>query len=74
MSRGEPLIRQWNLLKALQAVHYGLSAEDLAERLECSKRQVLRDADRDSGVYLEGAVFAKLVHHAQRCVVDFDGL
>ena len=43
MSRGEPLIRQWNLLKAMQAVHYGLSADDLATRLECSKRQVLRD-------------------------------
>ncbi len=43
MSRGEPLIRQWNLLKAMQAVHYGLSADDLAVRLECSKRQVLRD-------------------------------
>jgi len=43
MSRGEPLIRQWNLLKAMQAVHYGLSADDLSLRLECSKRQVLRD-------------------------------
>jgi len=43
MSRGEPLNRQWKLLKAMQAVHYGLCADDLAQRLECSKRQVLRD-------------------------------
>ena len=43
MSRGEPLIRQWNLLKAMQAYHYGLSADELAARLECSKRQVQRD-------------------------------
>lgn len=43
MSRGEPLIRQWNLLKAMQAVHYGLSVDELAQRVECSKRQVLRD-------------------------------
>ena len=43
MSRGEPLIRQWNLLKAMQAYHYGLCVDDLAQRLECSKRQVQRD-------------------------------
>lgn len=43
MSRGEPLIRQWNLLKAMQAYHYGLCADELAKRLECSKRQVQRD-------------------------------
>lgn len=43
MARGEPLMRQWNLLKALQAHHFGLAAEDLAQRLECSKRQVQRD-------------------------------
>lgn len=62
MARGEPLIRQWNLLKALQTNRFGLSAEELAERLECSTRQVRRDLamlqqvgfpvhhdDRDSG-------------------------
>lgn len=43
MGRGEQLIRQWNLLKALQSVYYGLSADELAQRLECSKRQILRD-------------------------------
>ena len=43
MARGEPLIRQWNLLKALQAHRFGIDAGELAERLECSKRQVQRD-------------------------------
>ena len=43
MARGEPLIRQWNLLKTLQAHRFGICADDLAERLEYSKRQVQRD-------------------------------
>jgi len=43
MSRGEPLIRQWNLMKALQAHRFGVCADELAVRLECSKRQVQRD-------------------------------
>ncbi len=43
MARGEPLIRQWNLMRALQANHFGLSTDELAQRVECSKRQVQRD-------------------------------
>ena len=43
MSRGEPLIRQWNLLKALQSHYFGIGVDELAQRLECSKRQVQRD-------------------------------
>lgn len=43
MGRGEPLFRQWNILKGLQANHFGLCADELAERVECSKRQVQRD-------------------------------
>lgn len=43
MSRGEPLIRQWNLLKAIQANYFGIAADELAARAECSKRQVQRD-------------------------------
>jgi len=43
MARGEPLIRQWNLLKTIQNHRYGISTEELSERLECSKRQVQRD-------------------------------
>lgn len=71
MSRGEPLIRQWNLLKALQAYHYGLSADDLACRLECSKRQVQRDLNilQEVGFPISyeqrdfGKRFWKLSHH-----------
>ena len=43
MARGEPLIRQWNLLKALQAHRFGIGTDELAERLECTKRTVQRD-------------------------------
>jgi len=43
MARGKPLVRQWNLLKTLQAHRFGVSTSDLAERLACSKRQVQRD-------------------------------
>ena len=43
MARGEPLIRQWNLIKALQAHRFGISADQLAARVGCSKRQVQRD-------------------------------
>ncbi len=43
MPRGESLYRQWQLLKTLQANHFGLSADELAGRLEVSKRTVLRD-------------------------------
>ena len=43
MARGEPLFRQWRLLKTLQAHRFGISADELAGRLECSKRQVQRD-------------------------------
>jgi predicted DNA-binding transcriptional regulator YafY len=43
MPRAEPLIRQWNLLRLLQDYHYGLAADELADRLDCSVRQVKRD-------------------------------
>ncbi len=43
MSRGEPLIRQWGLLKALQNHRFGIGVDELAERVDCSKRQVQRD-------------------------------
>lgn len=43
MARGEPLIRQWNLLQTLQAFHFGQAEDDLAERLDCCKRTVQRD-------------------------------
>lgn len=43
MSRGQSLMRQWNLLKALQSVYFGIGTDELALRLDCSSRQVLRD-------------------------------
>ena len=43
MARGESLFRQWELIKVLQAHRYGVSTEELAARLECTKRTVQRD-------------------------------
>jgi len=43
MARGGPLVRQWNLLKTLQAHRFGIDSDELAERMRCSKRQVQRD-------------------------------
>lgn len=45
MARGESLIRQWRLLKALQGHRFGIALDELAARLECSRRQVQRDLD-----------------------------
>ena len=43
MARGEPLFRQWRLLKTLQAHRFGLASDDLAGRLGYCKRTVQRD-------------------------------
>ena len=43
MGRGEPLFRQWELLKTLQANRFGLCTDELARRLGCSRRTVQRD-------------------------------
>ena len=43
MGRGEPLFRQWRLLKTLQAHRMGIGTDDLAARMECTKRTVQRD-------------------------------
>lgn len=43
MARGEPLYRQWNIIKAMQAHRFGLTVDELAESAECSRRQVQRD-------------------------------
>jgi predicted DNA-binding transcriptional regulator YafY len=43
MSRGDPLIRQWNLLTTLQNHRFGLDIKDLVTQMGCSKRQVQRD-------------------------------
>ena len=43
MARGDSMMRQWELLKTLQAQRVGLTADELADKLECSKRQIQRD-------------------------------
>ncbi|MEI7836063.1 MAG: transcriptional regulator [Planctomycetota bacterium] len=43
MARGDPLFRQWLLLKALQSHRFGLSCDELATESECTKRTVQRD-------------------------------
>jgi len=43
MARGEPLFRQWELLKTLQARRFGIDTDELAKRLDCNKRTVQRD-------------------------------
>lgn len=43
MARCETLFRQWELVRALQTCHYGLTVDELAERLECNKRTIQRD-------------------------------
>jgi len=43
LARGESLVRQWNLLSALHAYHFGICTDELAQRISCSKRQVQRD-------------------------------
>ncbi len=43
MARGDNLFRQWELIKILQAHRFGVSAEEIAARLECNKRTVQRD-------------------------------
>ena len=43
MARGEPLYRQWRLLKTLQAHRFGVAVDELADRMACTKRTVQRD-------------------------------
>jgi len=43
MARGEPLVRQWNLIKALQHNRFGTSLDELAKRTGCGRRTVQRD-------------------------------
>jgi predicted DNA-binding transcriptional regulator YafY len=78
MPRGEPLLRQWNLLKNLQANYYGLSADELADRLGCSKRQVQRDLNllMEIGfpVFHEARDFGKRFWRLCTKAFDEDGL
>lgn len=45
MARGDNLFRQWELLKVLQNNRFGQTVDDLASRLECSRRTVQRDIE-----------------------------
>jgi predicted DNA-binding transcriptional regulator YafY len=63
MPRGEPLLRQWSLLRIIQESRFGISTNDLSQRLEYSRRQVQRDIKVlvDSGfpIYFEEGMHGK---------------
>ena len=44
MARGEPLIRQWNLLKALPAYRFGIGTDELAAQPYVMRQQVFHGA------------------------------
>ncbi|MHC4255730.1 MAG: hypothetical protein ACYSUL_08980 [Planctomycetota bacterium] len=43
MARGSQLLRQWQLLRVLESFKFGISVEELVNRVECSRRTVERD-------------------------------
>lgn len=43
MPRNAEVIRQWNILRSIEAAHYGLSVPDLAAAARVSKRTIYRD-------------------------------
>jgi predicted DNA-binding transcriptional regulator YafY len=43
MARGDQLVRQWELLKVLQANRFGISIDELVEKMDCTRRTVERD-------------------------------
>ena len=49
MSRGEPLIRQWNLLKTIQANYFGIAADELAQQGRVRACTHQRGPDNRSG-------------------------
>lgn len=51
MARGDNLLRQWELIKTLQANRFGISTEELASRLECNKRTVQRDLNALQNIF-----------------------
>lgn len=78
MSRGQSLMRQWNLLKALQSVYFGIDSQELAQRLKCSQRQVLRDLNilRELGfpITYEERDFGKRFWKLSRHFIESDRL
>lgn len=45
MPRGDQLSRQWSVLRAVEAHHYGITIESLAEEAGCHERTVRRDLE-----------------------------
>jgi predicted DNA-binding transcriptional regulator YafY len=43
MAKSSQLARQWQLLRILESLRFGISVEDLADKAECSRRTVERD-------------------------------
>jgi predicted DNA-binding transcriptional regulator YafY len=43
MARGDQLVRQWELLKVLQANRFGIGIDELVETMGCTRRTVERD-------------------------------
>jgi predicted DNA-binding transcriptional regulator YafY len=43
MARGEQLSRQWQILKVLESFRFGVSIDELAGKLETTRRTVERD-------------------------------
>jgi predicted DNA-binding transcriptional regulator YafY len=41
--KGSQLARQWQLLRVLESFRFGISIEDIAEKVESSRRTVERD-------------------------------
>lgn len=43
VAKGSQLARQWQLLRVLESFRFGISIEDISEKVECSRRTVERD-------------------------------
>jgi predicted DNA-binding transcriptional regulator YafY len=66
MPRGDTLKRQWSLVQELQTHRFGITLDDLAERLSCNRRTVQRDINvlRDVGLPINFAADGD--QHGQR--------
>jgi predicted DNA-binding transcriptional regulator YafY len=67
MPRGDALKRQWSLVQLLQSRRYGLTLDDLAREMGCTRRTI----QRDIGVLRRVGLPIKFVtsdqQHGQRC-------
>ncbi|MBN1550840.1 transcriptional regulator [bacterium] len=78
MSRGEQLSRQWQVLRVLENHRYGISIDELAEKLECSRRTLERDlkALQDMGfpIQSEAKEFGKKYWTLTKQFIESDNL